>query len=104
MVEDVEDLRAQLHAQVLSELRVFEDREVDVLITRPTQRVAAKRTEVPSSRNAGCGAAIAARIERTGNFESGKVDELIGRVRTGVRIADEIRPREKLDRKSTRLN
>src|SRR5690349_4278201 len=40
MVEDVEDFGAQLQPQFLRQLGVLEDREVDVVITRTTQRIA----------------------------------------------------------------
>src|SRR5690349_19000776 len=98
MVEDVEDFRAQLHPQLLGKLRVLEDREVDIVITRTTQSVTTERTKVPGAGNTRSGTAIARRVERTRHLESAEVDELIRRVRARVRIADQIRPREKLSR------
>src|SRR5689334_7277305 len=96
MVEDIEDLRSQLYSQLLRELRVLEDREVDVVISRTTQRVSTERTEVPGAGNTRSSTPIAGRIERARHFESTEVDELIGRVRARVRISDQIGPREQL--------
>ena len=74
----------------------FEDREVDVVITRSTQCVATKRAKVPGAGNAGTGTAVARRIERAWNFECRQVDEAVRRASAGVRIADEIGSWEKL--------
>src|SRR5690348_5342161 len=98
MVENVEDLSAELKAQFLREFRVFEDREVDVVITGPAQGVATERSEMPRSGNARSGTAVTRRIERARHLESSKVDELVRRVCAGVRITDEIGSRKKLPR------
>ena len=98
MIEDVEDLGSQLNFQLLSDVRVFEDREVDVVITRATQGIATKRTKMPGAGNARTGAAIARRIKCAGNFEGRQVDELIRRACACIRITDDIGSREKLAR------
>ena len=59
MIEDVEDLRSQLNPKLLIDLSVFEDREVDVVITRSTQRVSTKRAEVPRPGNTRSRATVA---------------------------------------------
>ena len=96
VIEDVEDFSSQLQPQFLSQLSVLEDRKIDVVITRTTQGVAAKRTEVPGAGNTGSRTAVAAGIECAGHFECGQVDEAVRRARSGIRIADEIGSREKL--------
>ena len=50
VVENVEDLGAQLNLHMFGDGRVFEDREVDVSVTRAAQSVATERTKVPGSR------------------------------------------------------
>ena len=69
MVEDVEDFRAQLKPQLLRDVSVFEDREVDVVITRTTQSIATERTKVPGAGNAGTSTAITRGIERARHCE-----------------------------------
>src|SRR6185369_3796763 len=98
MIEDVEDFSSQLYAQVLRDVSVFEDREVDVVITRTAQSVAAKRAEVPRAGNARPGTPITGGIKRAGHLESREVDESIRLARARVRIADQIGSREKLAR------
>lgn len=50
MVEQVEELRAELHRQAFLDRRVFDQREVDVLETRPIQDVASGIAEVAERR------------------------------------------------------
>src|SRR6185503_12704661 len=96
MIEDVEDLGSQLNFQLLSDVRVFEDREVDVVITRTAQGIATKRTEMPGAGNARTGAAVARGIKRARHFEGRQVDKPIRRACARIRITDEIGSREKL--------
>ena len=96
MIEDVEDFGAQLQAQFFRDVSVFEDREVDVVITGTTQRVTAERAKVPGAGNARSSTAVAGRIKCARHFECREVDETIRRACAGVRIADEIGSREKL--------
>src|SRR6185369_14752510 len=96
MVEDVEDLSPQLNPQLLIDLRILEDREVDIVITRPTQRVSTKRAKVPRPGNTRSSATDSGRIERTRHFERGEIDELVGGACACIRIAHYIGSREKL--------
>src|SRR6185369_5930161 len=98
MIEDVEDLGSELNTQLLCNVRVFEDREIDVGITWPTQCVSTQRTEMPRAGNTRPGTSIAGRIKRAWHFERRQINEVVRRARSGVRITDEIGPREKLAR------
>ena len=98
MIEDVEDLSSQLNPQLLSDVSVFEDREVDVVITRPTQRVSTKRTKMPRAGNTRTRTAVAGRIKRAGTLNAERLMNLIRRAGACIWIADDIRSREKLAR------
>src|ERR1044072_9631238 len=98
MVEDVEDFSPTLNPQLLSDVSILEDREVDIVITRPTQRVSTKRSEVPRAGNTRSRTAITGGIKRAGHFERREIDEIVRRTRASIRITDEIRSREKLAR------
>src|SRR6266508_5136307 len=45
MVEEIEELGAELDSRGFADRRVFDDREIDVLVTRPVQDVAARIAE-----------------------------------------------------------
>ena len=51
---------------------------------------------MPGAGNAKRGAAIASRIKRAGHLEGRQIDESVRRAGIRIRIADEIRSREKL--------
>src|SRR5215207_554153 len=75
VVEEVEELRAQLQAHALAERSVLHERRVDVVITRPRHDVAP---------------GVAERARR-GEREGRRVEPLLRRARPGVRVADEVR-------------
>jgi len=67
MIEDVEELGADLHVQPLGDRRVLVNREVPLLVRWPAQGIAAQVSEMPSARSAvgiGCSA-----CKRAGNSE-----------------------------------
>lgn len=67
MIEDVEELGANLHAEPLGNRRVLVNREVPLLVLWPTQCVAAQASEMPSARSAVC--IGCSTCERAGNRE-----------------------------------
>src|SRR5687767_13456220 len=75
MVEEVEDLRAQLEAHALAEGGVLDERRVDVVVARPFEDVAPRVAERPPR----------------GEGEGRRVEPLLGRARPRVRVADDVR-------------
>src|SRR5205085_3239513 len=98
MIEEIENLCAQLEFDALVQRRRLKDREIEVAITRPNQRVAAQTPEVHRARQTRGGAAIARRVECAGHFEGGEIQETIWPARTGEGIADQIGAREEFAR------
>ena len=79
-------------------MRRLEDGEVEVSVAGACERVSSEASEVLRARNAGGGAAVARRVERTGHTEGREVQKELWRVRARERIADEVGAREELAR------
>src|ERR1700722_9658829 len=80
VVEDVEELRAELDAFRLPNRDVLEQREVPLLQRRSGQDVTARVAELPG---------LCVRVQLLERFH---VEPLLNRARSSVRIANEVRP------------
>src|SRR5579864_9357046 len=91
MIEQIEKIHAQLHLDFFSQTVVFGEAEIEVLVVRSNESIAAQVAEVLRS-----GEALAARVQTTGNLKCAQVEKLPGRARSGKGIANQVRPAEEL--------
>src|SRR5438093_4166482 len=97
-MEYAEHFGPDLKLQLLAERRRLEQRQIEICVPGTYQRVPAQASEVLRARSArGC-AAVACRVQRARDLERRQVQEVVGRVRAGERIADEVRARKELPR------
>src|SRR5450755_3810692 len=82
MVQEVEQLAAELQFFIFGDTNVLESREVPVCVSRSLKNVAAFIAELLHWR---------VYILRN-SLESGGIEPFLRRARSGVRVADEVRP------------
>src|ERR1041384_6527645 len=94
MIYHVEHFGSELKLQLLAEGRCFEQRQVQIRVTRTDQRIAAEAPEVLRSGQAGSCAAVARRVQSAGYFEGRQVQEIVRCVSARIRVSHDVRARE----------